>query len=144
VSLLQQSQQCGKRIDAAILDMTIPGGPAGVEALKRLRAVEPDLPAVASSGYSADTVLTDPRGHGYDALSRSRSRWRTSTPFWRGCWRSGGDVAPPRQHPCDQSELFEASADGRRAAGAIQPLRLHAHGPELRALSEAKMAFGRQ
>ncbi len=67
VSLLQQSQREGKPIDLAILDMTIPGGPGGVEALRRLRAVVPDLPAVASSGYSADTVLTDPEGHGYDA-----------------------------------------------------------------------------
>jgi two-component system, cell cycle sensor histidine kinase and response regulator CckA len=66
VSLLQQSQQDGKGIDAAILDMTIPGGPGGLEALRRLRAVAPDLPAVASSGYSADMVLTDPEGHGYD------------------------------------------------------------------------------
>jgi two-component system cell cycle sensor histidine kinase/response regulator CckA len=66
VSLLEQSLRDGKPIDAAILDMTIPGGPGGVEALRRLRAVVPDLPAVASSGYSGDMVLTDPEGHGYD------------------------------------------------------------------------------
>ena len=66
VSLLEQSLREGRRIDAAILDMTIPGGPGGVEALRRLRAVVPDLPAVASSGYSADTVLAHPEGHGYD------------------------------------------------------------------------------
>jgi PAS domain S-box-containing protein len=66
VSLLEQAQREGKPIDAAILDMTIPGGPGGVEALKRLRAIVPDLPAVASSGYSADTVLAHPEGHGYD------------------------------------------------------------------------------
>ena len=67
MSLLEQSQREGNPIDAAILDMTIPGGPGGVEALRRLRAVVSDLPAVASSGYSADTVLTDPERHGYDA-----------------------------------------------------------------------------
>jgi CheY-like chemotaxis protein len=66
VSLLEESLRDGKRIDAAILDMTIPGGPGGAEALKRLRAVAPDLPAVASSGYSGDTVLTNPEDHGYD------------------------------------------------------------------------------
>jgi PAS domain S-box-containing protein len=66
VSLLKQSQRDGNRIDAAILDMTIPGGPGGVEALKRLRAVVPDLRAVASSGYSADSLLAHPEGHGYD------------------------------------------------------------------------------
>jgi CheY-like chemotaxis protein len=50
----------------AILDMTIPGGPGGVEALKRLRAIVPDLLAVASTGYSADTVLAHPESHGFD------------------------------------------------------------------------------
>ena len=65
VALLQPGRD-GTPIDAAILDMTIPGGPGGVEALRRLRAVAPDLPAIASSGYSADTVLTDPEGHGYN------------------------------------------------------------------------------
>jgi PAS domain S-box-containing protein len=66
VSLLDQSQREGKRIDVAILDMTIPGGPGGVEALKRLRAIVPDLLAVASTGYSADTVLAHPESHGFD------------------------------------------------------------------------------
>ena len=66
VSLLEQSLREGRPIDLAILDMTIPGGPGGVEALKRLRAVAPDLPAVASSGYSADTVLAHPERHGYN------------------------------------------------------------------------------
>jgi len=66
VSLLEESLRDGARIDAAILDMTIPGGPGGAEALKRLRAVRPDLPAVASSGYSGDTVMADPESHGYD------------------------------------------------------------------------------
>jgi hypothetical protein len=42
------------------------GGLGGVEALKRRRAVVPDVPAVASSGSSADTVLAHPEGHGDD------------------------------------------------------------------------------
>jgi two-component system cell cycle sensor histidine kinase/response regulator CckA len=66
VSRLEESLRDGPKIDAAILDMTIPGGPGGVEALKRLRAIVPDLPAVASSGYSGDTVLANPEAHGYD------------------------------------------------------------------------------
>jgi PAS domain S-box-containing protein len=66
VSVLEQSERDGKRIDVAILDMTIPGGTGGVEALERLRAVVPDLPAVASSGYSADSVLAHPEDHGFD------------------------------------------------------------------------------
>jgi PAS domain S-box-containing protein len=51
--------------DLAILDLTIPGGSGGVEALSRLRALQPDLRAVASSGYSVDAVMRDPLAHGF-------------------------------------------------------------------------------
>ncbi len=51
--------------DLAILDLTIPGGSGGVEALFKLRAVQPDLRAVASSGYSVDAVMRDPPAHGF-------------------------------------------------------------------------------
>jgi len=53
--------------DLAILDLTIPGGSGGVEALARLRAVQPKLRAVASSGYSVDAVMRDPLAHGFQA-----------------------------------------------------------------------------
>ena len=53
--------------DLAILDLTIPGGSGGVEALRRLRAVQPELRAVASSGYSVDAVMRDPLAHGFQA-----------------------------------------------------------------------------
>ena len=66
VELLEKSLADGKGIDAAILDITIPGGRGGVDALARLRAIAPDLPAIVSTGYSADLVLAHPEQHGFD------------------------------------------------------------------------------
>jgi hypothetical protein len=30
-----------------------------------MRQLDPHVTAIASSGYSSDTVMTDPRGHGF-------------------------------------------------------------------------------
>jgi len=55
------------RYQLAILDLTIPGGLGGVETLRRLRAVDPSLRAIASSGYSSDPVMSNPTGFGFQA-----------------------------------------------------------------------------
>jgi two-component system, cell cycle sensor histidine kinase and response regulator CckA len=47
--------EVGKPFDAAILDVTVPGGMGGHEALKRLREAHPGLAIVLSSGYG-DTI----------------------------------------------------------------------------------------
>jgi PAS domain S-box-containing protein len=67
VALLRQAVERGERVDAAILDMTIPGGLGGAEALQRLREVVPDLRAIASTGYSGDAVMAYPAEQGFDA-----------------------------------------------------------------------------
>lgn len=38
-------------IDAAIMDIVMPGGMSGLEALQQLRAIDPGLPVIASSGF---------------------------------------------------------------------------------------------
>ena len=53
---------------AAILDLTVPGGMGGVQALAALRMLAPDLPAVVSSGYSRDPILADHRRHGFQSM----------------------------------------------------------------------------
>jgi CheY-like chemotaxis protein len=35
--------------------------------LERRRALDPGIRAIASSGYSADTVMVRPQAHGFDA-----------------------------------------------------------------------------
>jgi len=50
--------EAGHPFAAVILDLTVSGGLGGVETLDRLLEIEPNVKAVASSGYSVETVAT--------------------------------------------------------------------------------------
>ena len=47
------------------MDLTIPGGMGGKEAVRRLRDLDPDVRAIVSSGYSNDPVMADPGKFGF-------------------------------------------------------------------------------
>ncbi len=51
--------------DAVIMDLTIPGGMGGQEAIGRLRDLDPAVRAVVMSGYSNDPVLANYRDYGF-------------------------------------------------------------------------------
>jgi PAS domain S-box-containing protein len=51
----------------AILDLTIAGGLGGRETVERLRQIDPNLKVIASSGYSEDPVMAEPRAFGFAA-----------------------------------------------------------------------------
>jgi signal transduction histidine kinase/CheY-like chemotaxis protein len=55
----------GARFRCAILDLTVQGGLGGVAALRRLREIDPDLPALATSGYTDDAVMSRPLDFGF-------------------------------------------------------------------------------
>jgi DNA-binding NarL/FixJ family response regulator len=47
------------------MDLTIPGGMGGAEAIKRLLKIDPRVKAIVSSGYSNDPVIADFRQYGF-------------------------------------------------------------------------------
>ncbi|MBM4319133.1 MAG: PAS domain S-box protein [Deltaproteobacteria bacterium] len=51
--------------DLVIMDLVVPGGMDGVEAMKRLREIDPQVKAIISSGYATDPVVVDYRQHGF-------------------------------------------------------------------------------
>ncbi len=51
--------------DAVIMDLTIPGGMGGREAIDHLRGLDPSVRAVVMSGYSNDPVLSSYRDYGF-------------------------------------------------------------------------------
>ena len=55
----------GELFDAVILDLTIPGAMGGREALTHLRALDPGVRVVVSSGYSEDPVMAHYTDHGF-------------------------------------------------------------------------------
>ncbi len=54
--------------DLVILDLVIPGGMGGVETLKHLREIAPDIKAVVSSGYSDEEVLGNYSEYGFNGI----------------------------------------------------------------------------
>jgi CheY-like chemotaxis protein len=74
VQRYRDAMHAGAPFDAVILDLTVPGGMGGVEALRELRVVDPGVCAIVSSGYSADPVMARYRNHGFaDALPKPYS-----------------------------------------------------------------------
>ena len=65
VDMVQQSIAKHEPFDVIILDLTIPGGTGGKEALQKILNMAPDTRAVASSGYSDDPVIAAPQKFGF-------------------------------------------------------------------------------
>ncbi|MSN24990.1 MAG: PAS domain S-box protein [Geobacter sp.] len=65
VSLYQAALERGEAYDIVILDLTVPGGVGGLEACRRIRAIDPRATLIVSSGYSQDAVMADFREHGF-------------------------------------------------------------------------------
>ena len=55
----------GRRFDAVIMDLTVPGAMGGKEAMRHLAALDPEARGIVSSGYSTDPVMADFRAHGF-------------------------------------------------------------------------------
>jgi len=52
------------------MDLTIPGGMGGVEAIRRLLLIDPQAKVIVSSGYSHDTVLDNYKSFGFCNIVR--------------------------------------------------------------------------
>lgn len=59
-----------RAITAVILDLTVPGGMGGLEALGHLKATDPAIQVLVASGFSEAPVLNDPKAYGFEAVLR--------------------------------------------------------------------------
>jgi CheY-like chemotaxis protein/anti-sigma regulatory factor (Ser/Thr protein kinase) len=60
-----KARHTGDPFDAVILDLTVRGGMGGLDALEQIKAVDPDVRAIAASGYSDSPVLGDFERYGF-------------------------------------------------------------------------------
>lgn len=60
-----EALQNGGRFDLVILDLTVPAAMGGKECIERLRALDPAVKALVSSGYSKDAVMGDCARHAF-------------------------------------------------------------------------------
>ncbi len=65
IKAYRQALQVDKPFDAVILDITIPGGMGGVETIKVLKAIDPEVKAIVSSGYATKDVMAVPERLGF-------------------------------------------------------------------------------
>ncbi len=70
IRLLEAALGSGQTVAAMILDLTIPGGMGGKEAIQRIRALAPHLPVFESSGYADDVAIANPKDYGFTASIR--------------------------------------------------------------------------
>jgi PAS domain S-box-containing protein len=68
IEQVQNAVEAGRPFDVLIMDLTIPGGMGGKEAMTKLREMDPGIRAVVSSGYSNDPVMADFRSYGFSAV----------------------------------------------------------------------------
>lgn len=58
IDLYRESLAAGQRFDLVILDLTLPGGMGGKDALIKLIGIDPMVNAVVSSGYATDATMS--------------------------------------------------------------------------------------
>ena len=61
----REAMALGERFDIVIMDLTIPGGMGGKEAVGQLLGIDPGARAIVSSGYSNDPVMAQFRDFGF-------------------------------------------------------------------------------
>lgn len=65
VSLYKKGKEMSAPFDVVIMDLTIPGGMGGKEAVQQILAFDPQAKVIVSSGYSNDPVMADYRRYGF-------------------------------------------------------------------------------
>jgi PAS domain S-box-containing protein len=68
VELYRKARESGNLFDAVILDLTVPGGMGGKEAIQKLMEIDPEVKAIVSSGYSNDPVMSNSREYGFSGV----------------------------------------------------------------------------
>ena len=64
----QEARASGTPVDAVIMDLTIPGGMGGEEAIQKLLAIDPEARAIVSSGYSNNPIMADYKKYGFSGV----------------------------------------------------------------------------
>jgi len=65
IEAYRTAKESGHPFDVVIMDLTIPGGMGGKEALRKLKGIDPAVKAIVSSGYSHDPIMSDYKKYGF-------------------------------------------------------------------------------
>jgi CheY-like chemotaxis protein len=65
IDLYKSEKNAGVPFDVVFLDLSVPEGMGGKEAIQQLKEFDPDVKAVVSSGYAQDPAVQDYLSHGF-------------------------------------------------------------------------------
>ncbi len=65
LALYQEAIETDEPFDAVILDLTIKGGMGGIETIRKLLKIDPQVKAVVSTGYSVNKIMIDHKKYGF-------------------------------------------------------------------------------
>jgi CheY-like chemotaxis protein len=68
IELYAEALEQGRPFQAVIMDLTVPGGMGGKEAIVRLLQLDPNVKALVSSGYSTDPVMAEYQQYGFKGM----------------------------------------------------------------------------
>lgn len=68
IALYQAALEAKRPFDIVIMDLTLPGGMGGKEAVQRLRALDPKVKTIVSSGYSNDPIMANYPAYGFKGV----------------------------------------------------------------------------
>jgi PAS domain S-box-containing protein len=75
IEIYRRTITSGNRFAFRILDLTVPGGLGGRETLESINEMDPNVIAIATTGYSNDPILANPEAYGFRAgLAKPYSR----------------------------------------------------------------------
>jgi two-component system cell cycle sensor histidine kinase/response regulator CckA len=63
-----QAKEARDPFNAVIMDLTIPGGMGGKEAVKKILEIDPKATVIVSSGYATDPIMSDYKKYGFKAV----------------------------------------------------------------------------
>lgn len=67
LQVFQQRRESATPVDLTIMDLTVPGGMGGREAVAEILRLDPQARVIVASGYSHDPILADYRAYGFTA-----------------------------------------------------------------------------
>ena len=68
IDAYQQAINKGSHFDLVLMDLTIPGGMGGKEAVTEIRKIDPDAKVIVSSGYANDPVMANYQEYGFSGV----------------------------------------------------------------------------
>ena len=64
----ESARASGRPYDVLILDLTVPAGMGGEEAMRRIRATDKSVKAIISSGYTSEAAVSRYADFGFDSV----------------------------------------------------------------------------